>query len=314
MPGMMVDSFGRKVTGLRIALTPRCNLNCIYCHHEGEANPGGEISDEMVASVARAAAHLGVRSLKFTGGEPLLRPGLAKLIARMPQELDLSLTTNGIFLAALAEPLAQAGLDRVNVSLDSLRPEVYREITGCREGDLEKVLAGIDAAQAAGLEPIKLNVVVLKENEAEIRNLIDFSRDRGLILQLIQLMDLHHSGISGDIDAIERDLASRADRVRTREMHRRKKYFLDGAEVEVVRPMDNTEFCANCTRLRVTSDGKIKPCLLRSDNLVEIGTCDCERIMQLLQEANSRREPYFGKERLPAGRSGSAMMADCPRH
>lgn len=314
MPGMMVDSFGRKVTGLRIALTPRCNLNCIYCHHEGEANPRREISDEMVVSVARAADHLGVRSLKFTGGEPLLRPGLAKLIARMPQDLDLSLTTNGIFLETLAEPLAQAGLDRVNVSLDSLRPEVYREITGCREGDLEKVLAGIDAAQAAGLEPIKLNVVVLKENEEEIGDLIDFSRDRGLILQLIQLMDLHHIGISGDIDAIERNLASRADRVRTREMHRRKKYFLNGAEVEVVRPMDNTEFCANCTRLRVTSDGRIKPCLLRSDNLVEIGTCDCEKIIELLQEANSRREPYFRKVRLPAGQSQSAKVADCPRH
>jgi cyclic pyranopterin phosphate synthase len=314
MPGMMIDSFGRKVTGLRIALTPRCNLNCIYCHHEGEANPRGEITDEMAVSVARAAALLGVRSLKFTGGEPLLRPGLPKLVARMPQDLDLSLTTNGIFLADLAEPLAQAGLDRVNVSLDSLRPEVYQAITGCRKGDLEKVLAGIDAAQAAGLEPIKLNVVVLKENEAEIGDLIDFSRDRGLILQLIQLMDLHHSGISGDIDAIERDLASRADRVRTREMHRRKKYFLDGAEVEVVRPMDNTEFCANCTRLRVTSDGKIKPCLLRSDNLVEIGTCDCERIIELLQEANSRREPYFGKEKLTVGQSRSARMADCPRH
>jgi cyclic pyranopterin phosphate synthase len=312
MPGMMEDSFGRKVTGLRIALTSRCNLNCTYCHHEGEANPRGEISDEMVVSVARAAAQLGVRSLKFTGGEPLLRPGLAKLIARMPLDLDLSLTTNGIFLAELAEPLAQAGLDRVNVSLDSLRPEVYQAITSCRKGDLEKVLTGIDAAQAAGLEPIKLNVVVLKENEAEIGDLIDFSRDRGLILQLIQLMDLHHSGISGDIDAIERDLASRADRVRTREMHRRKKYFLDGAEVEVVRPMDNTEFCANCTRLRVTSDGKIKPCLLRSDNLVEIGTCDCERIIELLQEANSRREPYFGNVRLPAARSAKA--ADCPRH
>jgi cyclic pyranopterin phosphate synthase len=309
---MMVDSYGRKVTGLRIALTPRCNLNCIYCHHEGEANPRGEISDEMVVSVARAAALLGVRSLKFTGGEPLLRPGLAKLIARMPQELDLSLTTNGIFLEELAEPLARAGLDRVNVSLDSLRPEVYRAITGGREGDLEKVLAGIDAAITAGLDPIKLNVVVLKENEAEIDDLIDFCREKGLILQLIQLLDLEHRGISGDIDAIERQLAARADRVRTREMHRRKKYFLDGAEVEVVRPMDNTEFCANCTRLRVTSDGKIKPCLLRSDNMVEIGTCDCERIMQLLQEANSRREPYFGKERSPARRS--AKVAECPRH
>ena len=297
MPGMMVDSFGRKVTGLRIALTPRCNLNCVYCHHEGEAKPNGEISDEMVVSVAHAAAHLGIRSLKFTGGEPLLRRGLAGLIEKMPQDLDISLTTNGIFLAEQVGPLAEAGLDRVNVSLDSLRPQIYRSITGGREGDLEKVLAGIDAARAAALEPIKLNVVVLKENEAEIPDLIDFCREKGLILQLIELLDLRHQGISGDIDAIERHLATRADRVRVREMHRRKKYFLDGAEVEVVRPMDNTEFCANCTRLRVTSDGKIKPCLLRSDNLVEIGTCECERIMELLQEANARREPYFGKDR-----------------
>lgn len=303
MPGMMVDSFGRVVTGLRIALTPRCNLNCIYCHHEGEAKPNGEISDEMVVSIARAAAALGVRSLKFTGGEPLLRPGLAGLIARMPQELDISLTTNGIFLAEQAGPLAEAGLDRVNVSLDSLRPVVYRAITAGREGDLERVLAGIDAAKAAGLAPIKLNVVVLKENEAEIDDLIDFCREKGLILQLIELLDLCHQGISGDIDGIERRLAAQAERVRTRQMHRRKKYFLEGAEVEVVRPMDNTEFCANCTRLRVTSDGKIKPCLLRSDNLVDIGTCDCERIMGLLQEANARREPYFGKDRLHEGRS-----------
>lgn len=293
MPCQMVDSFGRKVTGLRIALTPRCNLNCIYCHHEGEAKPNGEISDEMVVSVARAAANLGVRSLKFTGGEPLLRRDLAGLIAQMPQDLDISLTSNGILLAEQAEALAEAGLDRVNVSLDSLQPETYRAITGGREGDLEKVLAGIDAAQAAGLAPIKLNVVVLRENEAGISDLIDFCRQKGLIAQLIELLDLRGQGISGDIDAIERSLASRADSVRTRKMHRRKKYFLDGAEVEVVRPMDNTEFCANCTRLRVTSDGKIKPCLLRSDNLVEIGTCDCERIKGLLQEANARREPYF---------------------
>lgn len=297
MPGKMVDSYGRKVTGLRIALTPRCNLNCIYCHHEGEVNPEGEISDEMVASVARAAAKLGVRSIKFTGGEPLLRHDLAGLIREMPQELNLSLTTNGILLAEQARSLAKAGLDRVNVSLDSLNPETYMAITGGMEGDLEKVLAGIDAALDAGLTPIKLNIVVLKENEAEIPGLIDFCRKKGLIAQLIQLLDLKHQGISGDIDAIERRLAEQADSVHTREMHRRRKYFIDGAEVEIVRPMDNTEFCANCTRLRVTSDGKIKPCLLRSDNLVEIGTCDCERIKELLQEANLRREPYFGKSK-----------------
>jgi cyclic pyranopterin phosphate synthase len=299
MPMTMVDSFGRNVTGLRIALTPRCNLKCIYCHHEGEVNPEKEISTEMVVNVARAAADLGVRSLKLTGGEPLLRRDLADLIMQMPQDLNISLTTNGIFLAEQAESLAEAGLDRVNVSLDSLNSETYRAITGGREGDLEKVLAGIDVAKEAGLEPIKLNVVVLKKNEAEIQDLIECSRQKGLILQLIELLDLRDLGISGDIESIEQSLKAKADSVRTREMHRRKKYFLDGAEVEVVRPMDNTEFCANCTRLRVTSDGKIKPCFLRNDNLIEIGTCDCEKIKELLREANARREPYFGMNRSP---------------
>lgn len=288
---------------MRIALTPRCNLKCIYCHHEGEVKPEKEIPGEMVVSVVRAAADLGVRSLKFTGGEPLLRRDLADLIRQMPKDLNISLTTNGIFLAEQAKALAEAGLDRVNVSLDSLKPETYAAITGGQEGDLEKVLAGIDAAKEAGLVPIKLNVVVLKKNEAEIPEMIELCRRKGLILQLIELLDLQGLGISGDIEGIERSLEKQADDVRTREMHRRKKYYLDGAEVEVVRPMDNTEFCANCTRLRVTSDGKIKPCLLRSDNLIDIGTCDCEKIKELLREANERREPYFGKDRVQVPRT-----------
>ncbi|KUG16621.1 molybdenum cofactor biosynthesis protein moaa [hydrocarbon metagenome] len=290
----MVDSYGRKVTGIRIALTPRCNLRCIYCHHEGELLPGGEIPGEMVVSIAKAAAELGMRSVKFTGGEPLLRKDLDLIVARIPQSLDISITTNGILLAERAEALARAGLDRVNVSLDSLQPNRYCQITGGRPGDLERVLAGIDASREADLLPLKLNFVVLKRNESEVPEMIDFCRGRGLILQLIELLDIQGQGISGDIEGIERSLAARADSILTREMHRRKKYFLDGAEVEVVRPMDNTEFCAHCTRLRVTSDGKIKPCLLRSDNLVKIDSCDPARIKELLRMANARREPYFG--------------------
>ena len=294
----LVDPFGRKATGLRMALTSRCNLRCVYCHHEGDVAHKDEISCEMAATVARAATDLGMRSVKFTGGEPLIRQDLEDLLSQMPEGLDLSLTTNGIFLADRAMSLAEAGLDRVNISLDSLKPETYRSITGGKEGDLDRVIDGIESAKNAGLLPIKLNVVMLRENEDEIPELIDFSRNRGAILQLIELMDLNALGISGDIEAVERRLQACADRVVTREMHRRKKYFLDGAEVEVVRPMDNTEFCANCTRIRVTSDGKLKPCLLRSDNLVEIGTCDCEKIKELIKLANERREPYFGKGKI----------------
>jgi cyclic pyranopterin phosphate synthase len=290
----MVDSYGRKVTGIRIALTPHCNLRCIYCHHEGELLPGGEIPGDMVVSIAKAAAELGMRSVKFTGGEPLLRKDLDLIIARIPQSLDISITTNGILLAEQAEALARAGLNRVNVSLDSLQPNRYCQITRGRPGDLEKVLSGIDASIEADLLPIKLNVVVLKRNESEVPEMIEFCRRRGLILQLIELLDIQGQGISGDIEGIERSLAAQADSILTREMHRRKKYFLDGAEVEVVRPMDNTEFCAHCTRLRVTSDGKIKPCLLRSDNLVKIDSCDPVRVKELLRMANARREPYFG--------------------
>ncbi len=247
-----------------------------------------------MVSIAKAAAELGMRSVKFTGGEPLLRKDLDLIIARIPQSLDISITTNGILLAEQAEALARAGLNRVNVSLDSLQPNRYCQITRGRPGDLEKVLSGIDASIEADLLPIKLNVVVLKRNESEVPEMIEFCRRRGLILQLIELLDIQGQGISGDIEGIERSLAAQADSIITREMHRRKKYFLDGAEVEVVRPMDNTEFCAHCTRLRVTSDGKIKPCLLRSDNLVKIDSCDPVRVKELLRMANARREPYFG--------------------
>lgn len=300
---VLVDPFGRRLTGLRMALTARCNLACIYCHHEGEPASKGEISRELAVSVAIAAARLGIRSLKLTGGEPLLRADLEDIIAGMPSALKISLTTNGIFLEERARGLAEAGLGRVNISLDSLQPKIYRAITGGREGDLEKVILGIDSALESGLDPVKLNVVVLQENQEEVDELIQFSKEKGLILQLIELMDTRGLGISGEIGKIEESLAARADRVATRELHRRRKYFLDGAEVEVVRPMDNTEFCLHCTRLRITSDGRIKTCLLRNDDLIELDTCDVSSIKELLLKANQRREPYFRG----AGRQGEEL-------
>ena len=289
------DPFGREVTGLRIAITARCNMSCLYCHREGEEGGvrGCEISAEEIVKVISAGASLGVKRVKITGGEPLMRGDLEEILARLPAGLEVSLTTNGTLLAGRARSLAGAGLRRVNVSLDSLRPQVYRRITGGGEDDLGRAIAGIDAALEAGLLPVKVNMVVLKENEGEVWDMVDFTRDRGAILQLIELLDGSRRGIGGDIAGIEAALGREAEDVVTRDMHRRRKYYLSGAEVEVVRPMDNTEFCAHCNRLRVTSEGRLKPCLLRNDNLVELAGADLEETKRRIEKAVGLRSPYF---------------------
>lgn len=292
---VLIDPYGRKVTGLRISVTSRCNLKCIYCHHEGEVTRGREISREMAVNVVGVASRLGIRSVKVTGGEPLMRRDLEEMIAGFKEVapgVEISITTNGVYLKDRAEGLAAAGLSRVNISLDSLDPDRYRQITGAGEGDIERVLDGIEAAQLSGLRPVKLNMVVLKDNEREIPDMIEFSRKRGVILQLIELLG---DGPKGDLERVERLLESEADMVQTREMHRRRKYFLNGAVVEIVRPMDNTEFCAHCNRLRLTSDGRLKPCLLRNDNLVEIRSTDPDEIERLILEAVKRRAPFFDR-------------------
>ncbi|HOK57986.1 MAG TPA: GTP 3',8-cyclase MoaA [Methanothrix sp.] len=290
---VLIDPYGRKLTGLRMSVTSRCNLRCIYCHHEGEVCVGREISREMAVNVVNAASRLGIRSVKITGGEPLMRRDLEEMIAgfrEVAPGVEISITTNGVYLKERAERLAAAGLSRANISLDSLDPDRYRRITGAKEGDLERVLDGIEAALVSGLKPVKLNMVVLKENECEIPGMIEFSRRSGVILQLIELLG---DGPKGDLESVERRIEAQADGFLTREMHRRRKYFLDGAVVEIVRPMDNTEFCAHCTRLRVTSDGRLKPCLLRNDNLLEIKSTDPDEIERLILEVVRRREPFF---------------------
>lgn len=277
-----------------MAVTPRCNLACLYCHHEGEVgSPYRVISADEIAKVISAGADLGIRKVKLTGGEPLLRDDLESILLRLPEGVEVSLTTNGILLAERAESLAAAGLARVNVSLDSLRPAVFSGITGGTAADHRRVLEGIDAALGAGLLPVKVNFVVLKENEGEVWKMVDFARDRSVVLQLIELLDQPGRGVGGDLSGIEAALEARAEDVVTRDMQRRRKYFISGAEVEVVRPMDNTEFCAHCNRLRVTSDGKLKPCLLRNDNLVDLAGADLEEMKRRIERAVLLRSPYF---------------------
>lgn len=287
------DSFNRPVSNLRVSLTPQCNLSCIYCHREGEKSPEGPLSATEIAEVLRVAAGFGIRSVKFTGGEPMLRPDLIEIIRSVPLGMESSITTNGTLLAGLAADLRQAGLRRVNVSIDSLDHETYRKITGVDR--LSDVLEGIEEALATGLTPVKLNMVVLKGiNDHEIEDFLTYVRgNRDLVLQLIELMDFNDCDHHGDLDGLETALATRSKQIITRRMHHRKKYCLDGAEVEVVRPLHNTEFCAYCNRLRVTSDGKLKPCLLRTDNHVDIRGKTGKELEDLFIEAVRRREPFY---------------------
>jgi cyclic pyranopterin phosphate synthase len=297
------DPYGRKVTGLRISITDRCNLSCMYCHNEGAdcctCGPvGHEMKPELICGIVREAAKFGVNKVKFSGGEPLFRKDFEEILVCLPPLREVSATTNGILLEKRAKALKAAGLDRVNISLDSLVPEKYEAITGAPSGSLEKVIRGIDSAVEAGLTPVKLNMVLLKGiNDNEIDSMMEFIRPyKGkVILQLIELMDIDPrlSKYMIDSKALEKSLAERASEIRVRHLHHRKKYIIDGVEVEFVRPMDNSEFCAHCSRLRVTADGKFKPCLLINDNLVDVREAkSSEEIEKLLKLAVSRRKPY----------------------
>ena len=290
---LLRDPFDRPVSNIRISLTPRCNLQCIYCHREGEVRPDKELSREQVAEILRVAAKFGIRSVKFTGGEPLLRTDIIDIVRSVPPGMESSMTTNGILLKKYAADLKAAGMKRVNVSIDSINPATYQKITGFDQ--LDKVLDGVTAAIEAGLTPIKINMVVLEGiNDHEIDDFLAYIRgNRNLVLQLIELMDFNACDHHTKLDGLEDSLAARSKTIITRRMHHRKKYCLDGAEVEVVRPLHNSEFCKFCNRLRVTSDGKLKPCLLRTDNHVDIRGKSGEELEELFKKAVSLREPFY---------------------
>lgn len=307
----LIDDYGRGIRSLRFSLTNRCTLNCIYCHGEGESKAKREkegqeeISAELVIAIARvASAYFDIRKIKFSGGEPLMRSDLADIVHGMRAfENDISVTTNGIFLQKYAAELADAGLDRVNVSLDTLKDERYDSITRSKN-NLPKVIDGIYSAIDAGLTPIKLNMVILRGiNDDEIEAMVNFVREcnrsggeGAAILQPIELMPSFNPPMSNykpDFGKLEEKLKSQASAIKTRGFQRRKKYFVDGVEVEVVHPIDNTEFCANCSRLRITSDGKLKGCLLRDDNLVPLENADEGHILAQLKLAMKYREPFY---------------------
>ncbi len=300
----LVDPHGRPINSLRISLTQRCNFNCFFCHQEGEHQPGDELTVEEIEAAVSVAAELGITKVKLTGGEPLLRDDVVEIVRRIaPYVEEVSMTTNASLLEEKACSLKEAGLRRVNISLHTLNPGGFREITGCSDEGL--VRKGVEAALRCGLHPVKLNMVVMKGvNSEEVPAMIRFSRETGTVLQLIEFQELengaeHYEKHHYDLKPVEDKLEKEAVRVTERELHRRRVYHLpDGAKVEVVRPMHNSRFCAYCTRLRLTSDGRLKPCLMRDDNLVPFAELlragePRERLVDAFREAVARREPHW---------------------
>lgn len=278
--GPLVDPFGRIHTDLRISVTDRCNLRCTYCMPDGDVTflPKAELLTlGEIVRLATVAARLGVDSVRITGGEPLVRKGIVEIVEALAAIGfdDLSMTTNGTELARLARPLARAGLRRVNVSCDSLRPEVFSGLR--RRATLGPVLHAMSAAEDAGLTPVKMNVVLVPgENDGELIEFARLARQTGRIVRFIEFMPLDASGrwrpglvvpgrrVIEEIGAVfplQRvgDPSDPAPASRFR--------FVDGAgEIGIVSSVTEP-FCGRCNRLRLMADGAIRNCLFSDDEL-----------------------------------------------
>jgi len=306
---VLYDNFGRPLLNLRISVTQRCNYHCTYCHREGEIEHANntELTVEEIVRIAKVAIDLGVTRIKLTGGEPLMRNDIVQIVAAISNLSglkDLSLTTNGAMLTDLAKELYIAGLKRINISLASLNPETYYKLT---TGDLYETLNGIEAAVKTGFNPVKLNMVILKGiNEHDVPDMITYTEKTHTILQLIELdpvniNNTYYALYHHDLKDQEEMLHQRATNIKQRGfMHNRLIYCLSNTTVEVVHPIENTDFCMHCTRLRITSDGKLKPCLMQNNKLTDILTpirqgANNEELKQLFKQANQLRDPYNKK-------------------
>ncbi|WP_339062027.1 GTP 3',8-cyclase MoaA [Tepidibacillus marianensis] len=278
----LIDRFGRKHDYLRISVTDRCNLRCVYCMPpEGvEFMPHSELlTYEEIEKVVKTAAKFGVRKLRITGGEPLVRKDLEVLIAKLSRIEgieDIALTTNGIFLAQKAQALKDAGLTRVNISLDSLRADRFKEIT--RGGQLEKVLDGIDASFRVGFTPIKINTVLMKGfNDDEIGDFLRMTIDQPVQVRFIEYMPIGHADDNWKNGYMSLDFVREKAKELGFELEESGAVFGNGpsenfqikgakGSIGFIHPISD-HFCSNCNRLRLTSDGSIKPCLYWEDEL-----------------------------------------------
>jgi cyclic pyranopterin phosphate synthase len=316
------DAFARPLRDLRISVTDRCNFRCVYCMPLEEYPWLGRediLSFEEIARLAAIFVRLGVEKVRITGGEPLVRRDLERLVARLaaiPGLADLSLTTNGALLARQAPALAAAGLRRINVSLDTLDRARFRRLT--QRGDLDEVLAGVFAARDAGLAPLKLNAVVIRGfNDDEVLPLVEFARAHGFEMRFIEYMDVGNaSGWSLEKTVPKREIldaiaaryplveAGRADGRAPAVDYR----FADGrGEVGIIGSVTEP-FCASCTRARLTADGRLVTCLFASEGrdlkgLLRAGASDGE-VAAAIRSAWSARRDRFSDERSESLRSG----------
>lgn len=288
----LYDSHGRAITDLRLAVTDRCNYRCVYCR-TGNAPEGGyrELSLEEYGAIVKVFVDLGIEKVRLTGGEPLLRRDLPELVRYAAslktvrgEPLDLALTTNGHMLAAMARELKEAGLGRVTVSMDAVEPEAFARITRTDVRSYALVRDGIRAAQDVGLGPVKVNCVLMRGwNDDQIEAFADFARSEDVIVRFIEFMPLEERGAMGDgwsrdtVVPME-ELLGRLRRVgglvelppNNASETARRFGFADGrGEIGIIAPVSNP-FCGQCSRVRVTSDGKIRTCLfsLREHDLI----------------------------------------------
>ncbi len=325
-PDMLVDQFGREVSGVRVSLTDRCNFDCVYCHNEGLGDTRGpmepqddEMSTDDVVRFLEVAREFDVEAVKFTGGEPMLRDDLEEIVRRTPDGMETSLTTNGTYLPGRAPGLVDAGLDRVNVSQDALDQEAFAEVT--QSGEYEAVIEGVEAALDAGLQPVKLNMVVFEQTAGYVPEMVDHvAENDGLQLQLIEYMPelAGRPEWAVDIQRVHDWLEEQAEHVEQREMHDRRRYWVGGSPasesggnssdssdgdptddtggmVEIVDPVGNADFCANCHRVRVTHEGYLKGCLNRNDDLRSMGEMTRPEIRDAFRETVHERVPYYGE-------------------
>jgi cyclic pyranopterin phosphate synthase len=323
----LVDRYHRPVRDLRISVTDRCNYRCNYCMPFDEytwIEKAEVLSFEEIIRLATLFIQLGVEKIRLTGGEPLVRRDLEKLIAELsplPGLKDLSLTTNGSLLEERAATLRAAGLRRINVSLDTLDPERFRQIT--KRGDLDRVLAGIFAARQAGLNPVKINAVIIRGlNDDEIIPLVEFCRTHGFSMRFIEYMDVGNANSWSLNKTVTKQEILRTinQHFPLREVGRLDGrapavdyQFLDGTgDIGIIGSVTEP-FCATCTRVRLTADGKLVTCLFAQDgvdlkSIMRNGATDQE-ISEVIRSRWSIRQDRYSDQRWENLRSGAGYEA-----